>query len=322
VRVAAALTVREGERISNWLAPALTSLARPVASVFPWPRGDAFRSGAAAVTYRLVVVDLDGTARSRRFGITPGVRAAIDAARARGVRVSVATGRMWRSAEPWVRALGVDPPAILYNGGQVFDFASGRTLYERRLPAAGARAALELIRRDPEVQPHLYVDDRVLVERPHPLTDAYTADDGLAADVVPSFEPLLAADPRKILVIGPRERIEGLQRAVLGAGLPVHAVQSEPVYLEILPRGVSKGEALRAMLHGLRLEAQETIAIGDNWNDVEMIEAAGLGVAMGHSPEGVRARADYVCGSAEEEGVREVIERFVLGTGAPRQRDA
>ena len=269
---------------------------------------------------RLVVMDLDGTARSRRLGVTPGVRDAIAAARARGVRVCVATGRMWRSAMPWIDALGVDPPAILYNGGQVLDFASGRTLYERRLPGAVARAALELVRRDPEVQPHLYVDDRVVVERPHPLTDAYTADDGLAAEVVPSFEPLLAADPFKVLVIGPRERVEVLQRAVLGAGLPVHAVQSEPVYLEILPSGVSKGEALGAMWGALGLAPAETIAIGDNWNDVEMIEAAGLGVAMGHAPEGVRAKADYVCGTAEEEGVREVIERFVLGAGQPPPR--
>lgn len=274
--------------------------------------------GAAPARYRLVVMDLDGTARSRRLGITPGVRDAIAAARARGVQVCLATGRMWRSAEPWVRALGVDPPVILYNGGQVLDFATGRLLYERRLPAEAARAALALIRRDPAVQPHLYVGDRVLVERPHPLTDAYTADDGLTAEVVPSFEPFLADDPHKVLVIGPRDRIEALQRTVRGAGLPVHAVQSEPVYLEILPPGVSKGEALRAMLATLGLAPAETIAIGDNWNDAEMIEAAGLGVAMRHAPERLRARAAYVCGSAEEEGVREVIERFVLAPGAHR----
>jgi hypothetical protein len=102
----------------------------------------------------------------------------------------------------------------------------------------------------------------------------------------------------------------------------VHAVQSEPIYLEILPPGVSKGEALRAMWDALGVAPAETIAIGDNWNDVEMIEAAGLGVAMGHAPEGVQVRADYVCGSAEEEGVREVIERFVLGTGQPPPRGA
>jgi Cof subfamily protein (haloacid dehalogenase superfamily) len=262
--------------------------------------------------YRLLVVDLDGTVRSRVHGITAGVRAAVAAARARGVRVCVATGRMWRSAEPWVRALGADSPVILYNGGQVLDFAAGRTLYERRLPLAAARAALALIRRDPGVQPLLYLHDRVYAERQDPLVDAYAVDDGLTYELVPAFDPLLTDDPHKILVIGPADRIGTLQSTVRAARLPVHDVQSEPVYLEILPPGISKGTAMEAMLAALGIAAEETIAVGDNWNDVEMIETAGLGVAMGRAPEGVRARADYVCGTAEDDGVREVIERFVL----------
>jgi Cof subfamily protein (haloacid dehalogenase superfamily) len=265
------------------------------------------------VTYRLVVVDLDGTARSRTHGITPGVRAAVATARRRGVRVCVATGRMWRSAEPWVRALGADPPVILYNGGQVLDFGSGRTLYQRLLPAGAARAALALARTVAEVQPLLYAGDRVYAERRDPRTDAYALDDGLSYEIVPSLDSLLAEDPHKILIIGARERIDALQGAVRQVGIPVHAVKSEPVYLEILPPGVSKGTALRAMVDALSVSIEETIAVGDNWNDLEMIEAAGLGVAMGHAPEGVRAKAGYVCGTAEEEGVREVIERFVLG---------
>lgn len=277
-------------------------------------------SAVGAGPYRLVVVDLDGTVRSRRLGIPGGVKRAVAAARAKGVRVCVATGRMWRSAEPWVRELGADTPVILYNGGQVLDFETGRTLYARRLPGDTARAALDLVRRDPEVQPHLYVRDRVYVERAHPLSDVYAADDGLTYEIVPSLDVLLAEDPHKILIIGAHERIAALQQAVRDAPLTVHAVQSEPVYLEILPPGVSKGEALRAMLALLGVPAAQTIAVGDNWNDLEMIEAAGLGVAMGHAPEGVRARADHVCGTADDEGVREVLERFVLAGDASEPR--
>jgi Cof subfamily protein (haloacid dehalogenase superfamily) len=265
------------------------------------------------VRFRLVAVDLDGTARSRRFGITAGVRDAVAAARGRGVRVCVATGRMWRSAEPWVRALGADPPVILYNGGEVFDFGTGRRLYDRRLPREAARAALALVARDPEIQPHVYVNDQVYVERPHPLTEAYAADDGLAWQVVPAFDRVLDAEPHKILVVGTPERMQALAAAIAAAALPVHAVQSEPTYLEVLPLGISKGTALGELCAAVGVPLQAVIAIGDNWNDLEMIEAAGLGVAMGHAPPGVRARADYVCGTAEEEGVREVLERFVLG---------
>ncbi|MGH7265969.1 MAG: Cof-type HAD-IIB family hydrolase [Candidatus Rokuibacteriota bacterium] len=263
--------------------------------------------------YRLVVADLDGTVRDRARGITPGVQAAVAAAQARGTRVSIATGRMWRSAAPWVTRLGADPPAILYNGGQVLDFAAGRVLYERRLPGEAARRALALAREDPEVQPHVYVRDTVYVDRPHPLTATYAADDGLDYEVVPRLEALLADDPHKILVIGAPERVQALERRIAAAALPVHAVQSEPTYLEILPPGVSKGAALAAMLRALEVPAREVIAVGDNWNDLEMIEAAGLGVAMGHAPAGVRARADHVCGTSEEDGFRQVLERFVLG---------
>src|SRR3989442_9380668 len=104
-----------------------------------------------------VIADLDGTARSRRFGVTPGVRRAIADARASGVRVCVATGRMWRSAAPWVQRLGADAPVILYNGGRVFDFHDGRIIYDPRPPPQATRQALAVIRRDPEVQPHLFL---------------------------------------------------------------------------------------------------------------------------------------------------------------------
>jgi Cof subfamily protein (haloacid dehalogenase superfamily) len=262
--------------------------------------------------YRLVVADLDGTVRSRALGITPGVRAAVAAAQARGVRVCVATGRMWPAAAPWLAVLKADPPAILYNGGQVFDFATGRVLFDRRLPRDVARQALTLLQAEPEARIHLYLADRVYVERPDPLTEAYASDDGVTVEIVPALAPLLAADPHKLLVIGPPDRMQALGDAIRAAGVPVHAVQSEPQYLEILPAGVSKGAALLAMLAALGVPPAEVIAVGDNWNDLEMIEAAGLGVAMGHAPAGVRARADHVTGTSEEEGFRTVLERFVL----------
>ena len=126
----------------------------------------------------------------------------------------------------------------------------------------------------------------MFAERRHPLADAYALDDGLSYEIVPSLDVLLDVDPHKLLVIGPSERVDTLQGTVRAAGLPVHAVKSEPVYLEILPPGVSKGTALLAMVEILGIPSSSTIAVGDNWNDLEMIEAAGLGVAMRSAPAG------------------------------------
>jgi Cof subfamily protein (haloacid dehalogenase superfamily) len=263
--------------------------------------------------YRLVVADLDGTIRSRVLGITRGIREGVAAAQARGIRVCVATGRMWPSASPWIRQLGADSPAILYNGGQVLDFAAGHVLLDRRLDRRVAREALAMIHREPQARVHLYLHDRVYVERPDPLTAAFAADDGIGVDLVPDLDGLLTADPHKMLLIGPPDRMAALGDAVRASGLPVHAVQSEPHYLEILPPGVSKGTALGSVLEALGVAPAEVIAVGDNWNDLEMIEAAGLGIAMGHAPAGVRDRADRVVGTSEEEGFRQVLERFVLG---------
>ena len=211
--------------------------------------------------------------------------------------------------------LGADSPVILYNGGRVFDFAEDRVLYDRRLATEATRRSLAVIRHDRDLQPHLFLDDRVYVERGHPLTDAYLDDDGLTCEVVPSFEPLLTGDPHKILVIGTPPQVEKLDLNVRAAGIAVHTVQSETTYLEFLPPGASKGTALAAMCEVLGMRPDQAIAVGDGWNDVEMIEAAGLGVAMATAPEGVRARADHVCASADEDGVREVLERFILSHG-------
>src|SRR5215510_2258873 len=230
------------------------------------------------MAYRLVVADLDGTARSRRFGITPGVRRAIAESQDRGIRVCIATGRMWQSAAPWVERLGADAPVILYNGGQLFDFDGGRILFDRRLPAELTREALIVIRRDPAVQPHLFLNDHVYVERRHPLTEAYAAEDEVEYDVVSAFEPLLTQDPHKILVVGDPERLEALGGAAHRARLSARVVRSEDTKLEFLPPAVSKRVALQVMLETLGVEPRPVVAVGDGWNDLEMIEAAGLGI--------------------------------------------
>ena len=266
--------------------------------------------------YRLLVADIDGTLVNAQREITPPVRAAVAAAQARGVRVCLATGRIWPSARQYIEGLGADPPAILYNGGMVYDFTSGEVWFRTTLPLQQARDVLTILRRHPAVQPHLYVDDHVYVPAMNETTAIYQRKDNVRTEPVGDLVGWLQVDPMKILIIGERPALEAVVRDIDRLPYQVNHVFSEVVYLEILPPGINKGVALQAMAARLGVPAEEIIAVGDNLNDLAMIEYAGMGVAMAHAPEALRARAQFIAPSNDDHGLEAVIERFIL---APSQ---
>ncbi|HEU4798569.1 MAG TPA: Cof-type HAD-IIB family hydrolase [bacterium] len=262
--------------------------------------------------YRMIVADIDGTLVTGDRQITPGVREAVRAVQAQGVRVCLATGRMWLSAEPYFRRLGADPPAILYNGGLVFDFTTQTVLRQVHLDYDQARAVLETLRAIPEVQPHLYVDNRVYTGQANAITDRYRRKDGLQVEEVGDLVAFLPRNPMKILIIGARPDLERAAGLIRRLPMPINLVFSEETYMEIIPIGSSKGVALQFVAQHLRIPLGAVIAVGDNLNDLEMIQLAGLGVAMGNAPDELKAHADFVTATNEQEGLRHVIERFIL----------
>lgn len=272
--------------------------------------------------YKMLVADIDGTLvrvvpegqGSRDAPVVPvETLEALREIRRRGVRFLLATGRMWASARRFFEMAEADSPAILYNGAMVYDFARGTTLYRRQVPLATAQKVLRLLREFPELQPHVYVDDQVYVGRINRITEEYQRKDSIPVREVGDLLQFLEADPVKILIIGERARLEQLAQAIRALpGDPVNFVFSEPTYLEILPPGTSKGTALQFVAETLGIPKEAIVAVGDDLNDLEMIRYAGVGVAMADAPEGLRAEADYVCGTVEEGGLREVIERFLL----------
>ena len=270
--------------------------------------------------YRLLVADIDGTLVNARREITPPVHAAVAAAQARGVRVCLATGRIWPSARQYVEALGADPPVILYNGGMVYDFVRDEIWLRTTLPLQHARDVLAILRRHPAVQPHLYVDDHVYIPAMNETTAIYQRKDNLRTEVIGDLADWLTVDPMKVLIIGERPALEAVVREIDALPYRVNHVFSETIYLEILPPGVDKGAALRVMAARLAIPPREIIAVGDNLNDLAMIHYAGLGVAMGNAPEALRREARVVAPSNDDHGLQEIIERFILAPQAARDR--
>ncbi|HEY3249274.1 MAG TPA: Cof-type HAD-IIB family hydrolase [bacterium] len=264
------------------------------------------------IAYRLLVADIDGTLITSTREIPDGVHAAVRAAQASGVRVCLATGRIWPSAEPYVRGLGADPPAILANGGIVYDFRTDTVLRQVPLAYEQARAVLEVLRAHPGVQPHLYVHNRVYVGHVNAHTEYYRRKDRLVVEEVGDLLAFLPPDPTKILIIGARHDLVEAAAAIARLPYPMNVVFSEQTYLEVLPTGSSKGAALEFVAQLLGIARDKIIAVGDNLNDQEMVRFAGLGVAMGNAAPELQAQADYVTKTNDEEGLAEVIERFIL----------
>ncbi|HLJ62395.1 MAG TPA: Cof-type HAD-IIB family hydrolase [bacterium] len=271
------------------------------------------------MNYGLVVADIDGTLVGEDKVVPPGVAVAVRAARDRGVRVCLATGRMWDAARRFAEAIEADPPAILYNGALVYDFAADRALWAHRLPLDVAVRLLPVLRQFPQTSPLMFVHGRVYAERQTAFVDVYARRDLVTVGIASAFERVMDEDPVKLLIVGRHADLVELRRAIdASAGPEVSQVFSQSDYLEVLPPGVSKGAALPVLAQAVGVPLSRTIAVGDNHNDLTMLQAAGLGIAVDGAPPEVLAAAKATCPPPEQEGVRVVIERYVLDSGRGR----
>jgi Cof subfamily protein (haloacid dehalogenase superfamily) len=268
---------------------------------------------------KLLIVDIDGTIAGKSNQVSPRVKQAILAAQARGVRVGIATGRMYKSALRFHQEIGADLPIIAYQGAWIQDPTTGIT--HRHLPVP-VEIALELI--DYFEQPdlleklsvHVYRDDRLYVRQINADTELYLGRSGIAATAVSDLRTVLTDRPTKILAMS--EDTDLIDSLLLDlrqryAQSELHVTTSVPIFLETTQAGVNKGTAIDYLARAfLGIGAENVLAIGDNYNDVEMLAYAGIGVAMGNAPADVRSISDWVAPDIEADGVAIAIEKFIL----------
>lgn len=273
---------------------------------------------------RLLALDLDGTLVGPDLTLRPRTRAAIKGAIQRGVRVVLATGRMATSAQPFAAALGLVDPIIAYQGALVREMPTaehriGRLVYHRPLAPAIARETVVWTRAH-RFAPHVNHLERFIIPDGDPRTDDYSTFLGARAEIVPDLERWIRHPISKVLAVGdpgaPQAWLEEARGHFAGRA---EVTVSHPEFLEFLAPGVSKAQAVRWLARRLGIPLAQTLAMGDQYNDLEMIAEVGHGVAMPAAPAGVRAVARYVAPPLSDEGAAQVIEALVLaGRSAPR----
>jgi len=285
------------------------------------------------MSIRLLALDLDGTLLNSRGQLTERNREAIVAVRARDVRLAVVTGRRFRDARPIALELGVDVPLISHNGALTRHVRTLETIALFPLPLAAARKALA-IGRTAGAHPLLSDEDGpdglgVLVydrvSGDNPALSKYVAwaqrihgDDGAVRET-PALEDYLDHDPVHLTFSGTcglmTELSEQLQSA-LGATAKVFSTmypRLDFALVDILHPGASKGIGVAAAAGELGVSAAEVMAIGDNFNDLEMLRYAGTGIVMGNAAASLlEAEGLHTTATNDEDGVALAIERFIL----------
>jgi hypothetical protein len=277
-----------------------------------------------ALPIRLIALDIDGTLVGDDLAIGERTLAAVGEASRRGIAVSLVTGRMATSAMPFAEALGLTGPLVAQQGALVRAMSKpgskrpGRLLFHRPLTPA---VTVEIVRwcQERDLIPHFNYLEWMIVASDESRLDEYRLFVGDRLRTVPNIAARALRPVTKVVAIGEGEHsLELLDEARAHFDGRAAVTLSHPRFLEFLAPGVSKGMAIRWLARRLRVPLEQCLAMGDQYNDLEMIAEVGHGVAMPSAPAAVQAAARFVAPPVGQEGAAQMIERIALdGWRAP-----
>ncbi|WP_282940345.1 HAD family hydrolase [Paenibacillus sp. RC67] len=260
----------------------------------------------------LLISDLDGTLLNQTHQISLENENAIRRFKEMGGLFTLATGRMEDAVEPFVQKLGVDVPVILYNGAKIVDPVTKKVLYEKKLtiPLSLWSQFMDSLIASDDMALLVYRNGQVYAPVRNAVLEKHEHKDGVVC--LPFTDDIIAEPVTKVMIISSSiDKVKQLEQAVLDSGLPCEMVYSESNYLEILPQHTTKGTALIELLRILRIDHPYTIAVGDNLNDLALIQQADLGYAVENAHPQLAAAADAVTVHHERHAIAAIIGDFI-----------
>lgn len=262
--------------------------------------------------YRLLAVDIDGTLLNNKREITAKTKKAIHEAIEKGIIFTISSGRPIQGVEMITKQLEVDIPVITYNGAMVITGTSKNVIYSCSMREEDV-LLIERLGRERNTTMTIWSDNQLFVNRMDERAAKYSQLSGTQPKLYSDVRELLGKGINKLLWYDEVERINAFEKEMHDrVGTSVNFHTSQPFFLEFVDVNASKAIALEKLGEHFGIKREEMIAIGDGFNDLSMIEYAGLGVAMENAPEEIKRLADYVTLSNENDGVAHVIAQFIL----------
>lgn len=266
--------------------------------------------------YRLLVLDIDGTLTNSEKKITPATLDALLFLQEQGIKVVLASGRPTAGIVALAKQLKLDHYGsfiLSYNGAKIINCATNEIIYQNIIPRPFIPQLYQAALKH-KVGIISYEEDCVIAGTP---IDKYIEKEAFINHIpikeVTNFDEYITFDVNKCLMTGEGTylaTVEEKMKEEFGEHLNIY--RSEPFFLEIMPQHVDKAYSLGKLLEHLNLTRDEMICCGDGFNDMSMIQFAGLGVAMANAQQKVREVADFITLSNDEDGIVHVIQKFIL----------
>ena len=265
--------------------------------------------------YKLIVVDMDGTLLDENKNISHRCQEDIKKLKEKGKKIVLATGRPLDGVLRYVELLDLfdeDDYIVTYNGALVQSTKKGHVLLNKPLSLDSYKELYD-VSKQLGVNIHALTDSSVLT----PKNNQYTGVES-SINQIPTIEgPIEELDDSiniiKVMFIDDPKKLDAILEHIPGWVKEKYTiVRSAAIFLEFLDKSVNKGVGVSVIADRLGIKPEEVICVGDEGNDLAMIQYAGLGVAMGNATKEIKAAADYITFTNEEDGVAEVIERFML----------
>ncbi len=258
---------------------------------------------------KLIATDIDGTILKHNFEFNTEVKDCIKDLTKQGIKVVLVTGRMHSATTYIAEELGLDTPIVSYQGGLIKH--NGDTLYEKNLDPKRAREIIAWAKEN-DVHLNLYMEDQLYVEKDDEVIRRYTGE-RKAGFLVKSFDELKLERINKLLAVDfeDYEKVTRWKDYLSATYKDVDFVKSMPYFCEVSHPEATKYHAVTFLTKHVGLKQEEVLTIGDQDNDINLLKAGGIKIAMGNATENLKAVADYVTDTVNKNGFVKAMEKFV-----------